>query len=542
MLFAKLIVIQPGRPTRELEILDDQVSIGRAPDNTVSLEGDTNVSRYHAEIEKRGSDFYLIDLGSSNGTTVNNELVEREHSLQNEDLISVGGSTLIEFHLSDTPWPARVQHPRQTNNSYSSVRPDPSPVKTPSSPVTTPPSPVAHTVTPDFTAAAPQVGGVGKPAGMGRGTFIAIGIGGGLLITGLAAVLIYSTVSSRCNPTARIVNPQSGTTISGSMTIRVETADEKCIDRLIYQLDGRKLASAEVAPYSISLEPEKISGLEAGNHILSVTVEDHDGNKNLQPETVLLAFETGARGPAPEGEKAPPAGNANQPSSPGTATSSISISEVKEMAGQLARRINAKGDYIFDPEFLQQVQSRTRQYARAATLDRAPAYRDVINEAFVGEQGLPASLGYVMAMSRSGFALQSGQNAPARSAVGAADEPQGLWRIQPSLVPLARCGPVATLTDQDQKCSAMVTSVYMRALMVDIFNGDFVYVIATFSLPRGEASRFRDQLPPDRRDFWKMLKSAPQRERVVNFFAAGIVGENPQKFNLASDKSLVNLY
>jgi hypothetical protein len=58
----------------------------------------------------------------------------------------------------------------------------------------------------------------------------------------------------------------------------------------------------------------------------------------------------------------------------------------------------------------------------------------------------------------------------------------------------------------------------------------------------GEAAQFRDQLPPDRRDFWKVIKSGPQRDRVLNFFAAGIVGENPQKFNLLQNKSLTNLY
>ena len=538
MLFAKLIVIQPGRSTRELEILDDWVSIGRAPDNTVALEGDTNVSRHHAEIERRDDEFYLRDLGSSNGTTVNSELIGLDHRLRDEDLISVGGSTLIEFHLSATPWPASVEVSRQANSVYPQAIPDLS-----SAPNTDSPDP--RSLAPAVKVAEPQAVVARKPASIANWRFIAIGVGGGLLITGLAAVLIYSMVASRCNPTARIVNPPSGTTVDGPITIRVDVAGEKCIDRLIYQLDGQKLASSEVAPYSITLDPEKISGLDAGEHLLSVTVEDRDGSKNLQPDTVLLAFETGVRKPAPESARGDgPAGNANRSPGPGASTLSSDLPEIKEMAAQLARRINSKSDYVFDPDFLQQVQSRISQYT-SAPLERARAYHDVINEAFVGEQGLPASLGYVMALSRSRFIVVAGKGATGTSGAGL-DEPQGLWRIQPSLAQgagyLGRCGPNATLAEADQKCAAMVASAYLKALVWDLFRGEFVYAVATFGMPSKEAARFRDQLPNDRRDFWKVIRLSAQRDRVVNFFAAGIVGENPQKFGLGQSKSLTSLY
>ena len=69
MPYALLVIIQPGQATREFEVGDEVVAIGRALDNTICLDGDTNVSRYHAEIEKRGDLFWLLDLASSNGTT-----------------------------------------------------------------------------------------------------------------------------------------------------------------------------------------------------------------------------------------------------------------------------------------------------------------------------------------------------------------------------------------------------------------------------------------------------------------------------------------
>src|ERR687888_459599 len=98
---AMLIIIPPSRVTREVEISSDKVtSIGRALDNTICIEADSNVSRYHAEIEAQGNDFWIYDLDSANGTTVNDEPIGKEgRVLADGDMISVGGETIIEFHL-----------------------------------------------------------------------------------------------------------------------------------------------------------------------------------------------------------------------------------------------------------------------------------------------------------------------------------------------------------------------------------------------------------------------------------------------------------
>src|SRR5207237_6767724 len=109
MSFAKLVIIQPGHASRELKVEDGLVTIGRALDNSVALEDDSNVSRYHAEIERRGDKFWLIELGSSNGTTLNDRAVDLDQQLEDGDLISVGGSTMIEFHVSDVPWEVREE-------------------------------------------------------------------------------------------------------------------------------------------------------------------------------------------------------------------------------------------------------------------------------------------------------------------------------------------------------------------------------------------------------------------------------------------------
>jgi hypothetical protein len=76
---------------------EDPVTLGRLPDCDVVLS-DPNVSRRHAEVRRRGNDFLVVDLGSTNGTRVNNAGV-RERRLNDGDEITVG-STRIRFEAS----------------------------------------------------------------------------------------------------------------------------------------------------------------------------------------------------------------------------------------------------------------------------------------------------------------------------------------------------------------------------------------------------------------------------------------------------------
>lgn len=532
MPFVKLIVISPGRASRELQFEGEVAAIGRALDNTISLENDSNVSRYHAEIEKRGAEFWVVDLGSSNGTTVNDLPVEFEQPLQDGDLIGVGGSTIIEFHLSDIPFEAKKERKREA---------PPTPPLAPAPELSAGNAPaVPAGIGADVAAPAAPPAAAVQPAG-GLSPLLLLGaIGGGLLLTGLVAVGIYYLVRpSACKATVRISSPQSGTTIRGPVTIRVEAEETKCIDRVIYQLDGTKVASSEIPPYNAVLDPSDLSGLTAGNHVLTVTIEDDKGNRTIQPEEVLLGFEK-AQVNVPDGNDGPGPGPSPVGSNKGNGQQGQKLSavDIKEMCDKLAKEVAGKGDYIFDGEMLHLIEARTGDYAGSGFYNRAHQFRDVINDSFVNEQGLDPPLGYIMAMSRSKFDLGSGPG-------NAVSQGEGLWQIALPLAQntgyIGRCG-TATLSDPNQKCAASVAAAYMKALAVDLFRGDTLYAVSCWGMPLKEAAQFRDQLPADRRDLWKVINSAEQRERLTRFFAAGIVGENPQQFGLTSDSPLSNLY
>lgn len=535
MSFAKFIVIQPGHATREVLLDHGLVTIGRALDNTIALEDDSNVSRYHAEIEKRGEEFWVSDLGSSNGTTVNDVMVELDQPLQNGDLIGVGGSTILEFHLSNVPWAAAEKRYTQTPTE-----------PPPEAPISTSQASVPDQASVNLPVNPGQeIGNVAglahqsipAPVSSGLSPLVLVGaIGGGLLLTGAVAAIFLLSSAGGCKASVRIVSPQTGTTVKGPISIRVEAEETECIDRVIYELDGVKVASSEIPPYQAMLDPADLSGT-SGNHILTVTVEDDKGNRRIQPDEVVLGFESS--------ELQPPDSNPSPGSPPETTdqrisepSRNLSTSDIRDMCEKLAREVSRKEGYIFDRELIHKVEARTREYVVAGFHRRARPFRDVINDSFINEHGLDPPIGYLVAMSRSNFNLS-----PSRSDPKAPGE--GLWRIPLPLAESAgyigRC-KTQTQADPDQKCAALVAAAYTKALVVNLFDGDTLYAVACFGMTPGDAAKWRDQLPADRRDLWKVINSPEQKERLTRFFAAGIVGENPQRFGLMNDSPLSTLY
>jgi DNA-binding CsgD family transcriptional regulator len=63
--------------------------VGRTDDCSLKLQAEF-ISRKHAEIVRRGSDLFLRDLKSTNGTFINNRRIKEEEKLRSEDIIHFG--------------------------------------------------------------------------------------------------------------------------------------------------------------------------------------------------------------------------------------------------------------------------------------------------------------------------------------------------------------------------------------------------------------------------------------------------------------------
>jgi hypothetical protein len=210
--------------------------------------------------------------------------------------------------------------------------------------------------------------------------------------------------------------------------------------------------------------------------------------------------------------------------------------DVRALTDRLAGQISRKSGYVFDRDFVDLIRVRSNEYRVTGYTDRARRYRREINKAF-RDQGLDPLLGYVLAMSRSRF----NDNLTG--------EGIGLWQIPVSVAQTQ--GYLAAGESQealkDPKRSAEIAAVYTKAL-VSTFEStdDFMFAVACFGLPLSQAGQVRTQLatlapdPVARRDLMKMVKlgviKGDQVDRVVRFFAAGIVTENPRAFGLQADE------
>src|SRR3954463_7407053 len=88
------LVWQIGEGTPQTFLLTKAVTtIGRVGGNDIILPG-AGVSRQHSRLERSGTRCILVDLGSLNGTLVNDERIEQERDLVEGDVIRIGRTSL----------------------------------------------------------------------------------------------------------------------------------------------------------------------------------------------------------------------------------------------------------------------------------------------------------------------------------------------------------------------------------------------------------------------------------------------------------------
>lgn len=103
---ATLLVKLHGKGSQQIELTHETVTIGRKADNTLAID-DPAVSGHHARIVKIQAVFFLEDLQSTNGTTINGQSITR-HQLHDADVITIGQHRLVfqEQATADTTTPA----------------------------------------------------------------------------------------------------------------------------------------------------------------------------------------------------------------------------------------------------------------------------------------------------------------------------------------------------------------------------------------------------------------------------------------------------
>lgn len=498
---------------REFFLGSGIVTIGRTPDNSISFAGDSNVSRNHVEIELRGEEYCLIDLNSSNGTTVNGVPIKGEVYLFDGDEILLGGSAKLTLEFVKE---------KGAETSVSGV-----PDSENAEPGETEPAETAETA--EAVQAGTGGGSGSKGLFLAAGGFLALS-----LMLGAGATGYYFLRDTSCNARAVIISPEPGDTINKPTEVEVEIENSECVSRVAFTVDGFEFASVSGSPYVVEINPADFPDLADGfDHPLGIVLEDEKGVKFTTSPPVLLAFET--RAVRREGDEV--AGTqTTQPDEPQRTAKAAgpSLVEVHDLTRKMLSQFNGGDKYnISNRQLLQEIQRKAADYAQPGYSAKASQFRNAINVAFVREQNLDAPLGFVLAMSRSRFD-------PARQGAE-----EGLWRMSPEFVKAnaydGLCGG-QTIAEPKQECAALAAGLYMKSMVLGAFDGDVLFAVAAFGKSPQEAGEWKATLPEVRTDVWNAIKTPAEREQLVRFLAAGIVAENPQRFGLASDRPLSELY
>jgi pSer/pThr/pTyr-binding forkhead associated (FHA) protein len=91
---SQLVLVAPAERGGQTFDLGEELTVGRATGCGIALPDDTFVSQIHARVFRRDGDVWVEDLGSTNGTYLNQKRVAAAVPLRKGDRLQVGQTTL----------------------------------------------------------------------------------------------------------------------------------------------------------------------------------------------------------------------------------------------------------------------------------------------------------------------------------------------------------------------------------------------------------------------------------------------------------------
>jgi len=90
---SRLRIVEPASTRGQTYDLNDELTLGRAAGCQVTID-DTFVSQLHARLFRRDSQYFVEDLGSTNGTYLNRKKVAAPIAIRKGDRLQVGKTVL----------------------------------------------------------------------------------------------------------------------------------------------------------------------------------------------------------------------------------------------------------------------------------------------------------------------------------------------------------------------------------------------------------------------------------------------------------------
>jgi phosphoserine phosphatase RsbU/P len=91
----EVLIILPTGQTQAAHLNSDRWTVGRSTDNDFGFPEDSGLSRQHLALEKDNGAWTVRDLGSKNGTFVNEKLIQSKHLLAPGDRITASLLTVV---------------------------------------------------------------------------------------------------------------------------------------------------------------------------------------------------------------------------------------------------------------------------------------------------------------------------------------------------------------------------------------------------------------------------------------------------------------
>ena len=95
-----LIVLTGGSVGEMFAVKQPEIIVGRARNATIHID-DEGISRKHAKLTCEGTTVHIEDLGSANGTSVNDQKLTFRQLLGDGDKVTLGSTTILKFTYSD---------------------------------------------------------------------------------------------------------------------------------------------------------------------------------------------------------------------------------------------------------------------------------------------------------------------------------------------------------------------------------------------------------------------------------------------------------
>lgn len=155
-----------------------ELTIGRDTTNMIAIN-DAEVSRKHAKLTLRGTEYVIEDLGSTNGTFISGQRLSGPYTLRPGDLISLGENIVLMFEAVSDPNATMIASRKAAKAAVAAVPP----------PVATPAPAVAPPSAPAYAGQVPATAAPAAPAKSSTKTILLII--GGIALLCLCAFSIY---------------------------------------------------------------------------------------------------------------------------------------------------------------------------------------------------------------------------------------------------------------------------------------------------------------------------------------------------------------